>query len=279
MVDKLLEKTLREKYNPEGSDLRKGQKRMVDMLIFIDTLCRENGINYWLSYGTLLGAVRHGDFIPWDDDTDICMPIEDLQKFKKIMLENNPSDEFILQCKETDDNYCRSWLVLRDLKTVYKQENGFHEILKYKGLQVDIFPVEYNVSLFWKKISDWIQKRLIMNPLLSKRWIYKPLKPFRSEIWKFLNSALIPFCRNHFKDKSKSTVYCTSYGVDIPFVIIGDKDVIYPLTKVKFANYNFNAPKEYDKYLRNLYGDYNIIPDSNNIKTHNVKIEFDELEH
>ena len=63
------------------------------------------------------------------------------------------------------------------------------------------------------------------------------------------------------------------------FVIIGDKDVIYPLTKVKFANYNFNAPKEYDKYLRNLYGDYNIIPDSNNIKTHNVKIEFDELEH
>lgn len=276
MIDEKIARKLKEKYNPEGSQLRKGQLRMVEMLEFIDTVCKENNINYWLSFGTLLGAVRHGDFIPWDDDTDICMPLEDLNKFKKVMLNSNPSDEFILQCRETDEGYCRSqWAVLRDLKSRYSQGNNFHNLLKYQGLQVDIFPVEYGVSLKMKKISDFIQKKMIMNPLLSNRWIYRPLKPFRNIIWSGLNNVFIPFCRKYLRDKNKNLL-CTSYGVDIPFVHIGEKDDIFPLTRVKFATSYFNAPHDYDGYLRNLYGNYEIVPNSDKIKTHYVKIEFNE---
>ena len=65
------------KYNGEGTMLRKAQLRMVDILVAIDKVCRDNGINYWIDYGTLLGAVRHKGFIPWDDDIDICVLTED----------------------------------------------------------------------------------------------------------------------------------------------------------------------------------------------------------
>ncbi len=78
--------SLKEKYNPEGSTLRKAQLRMLDMLKFIDSICKENDITYYLDCGNLLGAVRHQGFIPWDDDADIAMPLSDYRKFKKILL-------------------------------------------------------------------------------------------------------------------------------------------------------------------------------------------------
>ena len=78
--------SLREQYNPDGSTLRRAQLRMLDMLKFLDRVCRENGIRYWIDFGTLLGAVRHDGFIPWDDDTDVCMLKEDADAFKRVML-------------------------------------------------------------------------------------------------------------------------------------------------------------------------------------------------
>ena len=67
-------------FNPEGSILRKHQMKMVDILCVIDKICKKHKINYWLSSGTLLGAVRHQGFIPWDDDLDIAMPIDDFEQ-------------------------------------------------------------------------------------------------------------------------------------------------------------------------------------------------------
>ena len=78
--------TLKAIYNPEGSTLRKAQLRMLEILGHVDRVCRENNITWWMDYGTLLGAVRHGGFIPWDDDTDICMPIEDYKRFVALQI-------------------------------------------------------------------------------------------------------------------------------------------------------------------------------------------------
>ena len=64
---------LKSRFNPEGSLLRRQQNRMTELLIEIDRICKKHSIQYWLSSGTLLGAVRHKGFIPWDDDMDICM--------------------------------------------------------------------------------------------------------------------------------------------------------------------------------------------------------------
>ena len=77
MIDATIQQQLRERFNPEGSMLRKQQQRMLEILLHIDEVCTEHNIKYWLSSGTLLGAVRHGGFIPWDDDLDIEMLKED----------------------------------------------------------------------------------------------------------------------------------------------------------------------------------------------------------
>lgn len=274
MIDIEFHNRLREQYNPDGSPLRRGQLRMVEMLKFIDTICEENNINYWISFGTLIGAVRHGGFIPWDDDTDICMPIEDLRRFKQIMLHDNPSKEFILQCRENDPGYNRSqWVVLRDLCTEYLKDEKFHNNLKYRGLQVDIFPVEENVSISMKKCADFIQRHLITQPTVSKKWYYIILRPFRMFFWYILNYVMIPLCRL-CKNKGNKNAYIISYGVPIPYRYIGEKRDIFPLQKISFENRDFNAPKEYEKYLSNLYGDWRKVPSPSNIKTHNVKIIF-----
>lgn len=81
------------KYNGEGTTLRKAQLRMLDILIEVDKICRKHNIPYWLDSGTLLGAVRHGGFIPWDDDMDICVMRKDYKLLKKYLSEEL-SDKF-----------------------------------------------------------------------------------------------------------------------------------------------------------------------------------------
>ena len=99
MIDLKLQDELRVKYNPEGSELRALQMRLIEMLDFIDDLCKKNDIKYWLSSGTCLGAVRHGGFIPWDDDLDIEMMREDFLKFEKVFKETG---KYALQTSSTD---------------------------------------------------------------------------------------------------------------------------------------------------------------------------------
>lgn len=274
MIDVEFQNRLREQYNPDGSTLRKAQLRMVDLLKFMDKVCTDNGLRYWLSFGTLLGAARHGGFIPWDDDTDICMPLEDMLKFKQIMLHNNPSKEFVLQCHESDSGYNRSqWIVLRDLCTEYLQDSRFHNSLTYRGLQVDIFPVEENVYMGLKKCVDILQRHLIRKPTVSTKWYYVILRPFRNVFWHMINKMIIPLCRS-FKNKRNEKNYIISYGVPIPYKYIGKESDIYPLQRISFENGQFNAPQEYDKYLSNLYGDWKEVPSPSNIKTHHVQVLF-----
>ena len=103
-MNKNIEEELRRRYNPEGSTLRKQQNKMFEILILIDKLCEKYKINYWLSDGTLLGAVRHGGFIPWDDDLDINMMKSDYLKFIEIAKVELPSN-LKIQTHETDKGY------------------------------------------------------------------------------------------------------------------------------------------------------------------------------
>ena len=74
-------------YNFEGSTLRKDQMKMLEALKAFARICKENDIKWWLCSGTLLGAARHGGFIPWDDDMDVTMLKEDYVKLEKVMAE------------------------------------------------------------------------------------------------------------------------------------------------------------------------------------------------
>ena len=158
------DETLKAEYNPEGSILRKCQLRMLEMLCYFDDICKKIGIEYGLDGGNVLGAVRHGGFIPWDDDIDVHIRKEDETKLIKYLLKN-PHPQFVLQCNKTDPKCYNPWPVLRDLKSEYFQDSASHNAKKYRGLQIDIFTMQKGTikPLFW-----FNKKNAYLCALLSK---------------------------------------------------------------------------------------------------------------
>src|SRR5690554_4949476 len=90
--------------NGEGTTLRKAQLRVLDIFIEVENILRNHNIDYWLIGGTLLGAVRHGGFIPWDDDLDISIEYKDLKKVRKL-LKKELSEKYAIQDYKSDRNY------------------------------------------------------------------------------------------------------------------------------------------------------------------------------
>ena len=87
-----------------GSEVRKVQNKILEIIKFVDKICRANGIVYYITAGTALGAVRHKGFIPWDDDLDIFMTPENYEKFKKVFYEQS-REKFYLQEWKAVENY------------------------------------------------------------------------------------------------------------------------------------------------------------------------------
>lgn len=123
----------------------------------IDKVCRDNNINYYLHAGTLLGAVEHKGFIPWDDDVDITMLAEDYKKFSKIM-DKEYSDKYFIQTYSTDYYHPDNRMKVRVLGTKFNTVGHYDEKLKNNGLFVDIAPL-YNVPN--NKVLRVLQKKLI----------------------------------------------------------------------------------------------------------------------
>ena len=138
MIQPLLQEKFRAVYNPDGSILRRQQIKMLDILLHVDKICKEHSITYWLSSGTLLGAMRHGGFIPWDDDLDIEMLREDFLRFKRVFKD---SEDYIIQTPENDLHYIMPYVKVRDTHSVIEEHSG-GENFKHKGIFIDIFALE-----------------------------------------------------------------------------------------------------------------------------------------
>ena len=119
-------------------DLRQAQKIMLYIMKKIHEVCVKHNIKYWLDYGTLLGAIRHDGFIPWDDDLDICMMREDYEKFNKV-AQAELGDEFFWQTPETDTDLCYEYGKVRLNGTLWQETVWMHtDKLKNYGLFIDV---------------------------------------------------------------------------------------------------------------------------------------------
>lgn len=259
-------KGLRQKYAPDGSDLRYAQSKMLDLLCFLDKICSQHNLTYWLDSGTLLGAARHGGFIPWDDDTDVCMPAEDARKLKELMADKVFDGHIVLQHRDTDCNYLNSdWMTLRDTKIEYVQDSLEHNRLRYRGLQVDIFIVDKGLSPISKFLIKAYQAITVYLPMRRNN----PLAFMRPLV--NLNHAVIDRCLVPLGRLLSGPKEIYNYGLGNPFVIHHEKKTIFPLKKINFEGIPFNCPNDIDTYLTNLYGEWRRIPDESKIMTHNVK--------
>ena len=112
---------------------------VLDILLRIDHLCKHNNLRYMISYGTLLGAVRHQGFIPWDDDIDIVMPRKDYDLLCKVVNKSDCNLRFL--CPETSEDTIYPYGKICDIRTKLKESN-FIEVEGY-GAYVDVFPLDY----------------------------------------------------------------------------------------------------------------------------------------
>ncbi len=250
--------------NAEGTTLRKHQLKMLEMLVFIDDVCRKNNIPYWLSGGTLLGAVRHKGFIPWDDDLDIAFFKKDLIKLHGLL--RGYQGKYALQAYDTDPNYIAPYEKLRMKDTIIEENNDNDLFYRYKGIYIDLFYLEEGLPLF-HYLSDKLQTSAI-------RWVKRSKGKKNLGVTAyifFLKKIVFPIFRGCSKIFAASKV---SYPLGSFFHTQFNKNWVFPLKELEFEGKMFYVPADYDSMLQAQYGNYMQIPSADEITTHVRSVQF-----
>lgn len=273
-LDKMseLEEIHRRKYNPDGSLLRKNQKELVEILKVLAEICDKNGIRWWLSSGTLLGAARHKGFIPWDDDIDIVMMRKDFRKLKRV-LRSMDLKEYFLQSKRSDIEYVNVFAKFRKKGTYVDTLNRRTANYKHAGYFIDIFCLEYT-----NEFCAWLAKRLyhsLIHPSIyvKKKWLRRAMIRLAEGL---MFGLLMPVIRLFAKINPRHE-YHYELGSGWADHVFYMKDV-FPLGTAEFEGCMFPVPKNVDAYLTNVYGDWRQIPDDEQImKSLHSKVYLNEI--
>jgi len=243
------------------TNLQKAQKIMFETLVELDRICQKYNINYWLSSGTLLGAVRYKGFIPWDDDLDICMLKDDYDKFLNVAQKELPAHMF-LQTNSTDKFFPYDFAKIRHNKGKIIEKHEVNKNVKYnQGIFIDIFPM---ILVNESKLFRFFQKSYF---LVVKLFTYKYLNI------EFIRIYLVNL---FYKFHNNNNILINSAALPDPNIYI-DKNSVLPLKKIKFKNKEFLAPNNNDKYLKVIYGDdYMIPPSEDKQHSHAFRIEIYE---
>lgn len=222
----------------------------LEMLDEIDAFCREHGIRYSLAFGTLIGAIRHKGYIPWDDDVDIIMPLPDMLHFKKEFR----SDKLSYHDVETDPYYEFHFSRISYNKT-YTQSG---KILRSYGVCIDLYPV-VGIS---EDADIYIQK---LRPLLHKRMQH--IK-WRKRVIKYLPLKTIPGYRKSVQEYRDKVLFSCPYGEaknyfhagSLNKVNIFDFDAFTDTCDVEFEGHTYMAVGCWHEYLTHCFGDYMQLP-------------------
>ena len=245
--------------------LKNIQKILLAYLLEVDRICKKHNIQYFLGGGTLLGAIRHHGFIPWDDDADIMMLREDYNKFLSVVGDELPNGLF-LQTSDTDKHCHYPFAKIRIDNTVYATQYSKSHTAMHNGMNFDIFAHDKTAnSRLGKKLH--LQFTLLFRSMIFNRWNHRKIdnkhkfQSFFANILKMIFPISVTEWFQYkclrFFEKKKNARYLYDgmgrnvYKEDFPKYYL-DKAIEWD-----FEGYKFPIPKEYDKYLRYLYGDYN----------------------
>lgn len=169
--------------------LEKLQKVELEMLIEVDRICRKNNIKYSIMYGTLLGAVRNGGFIPWDDDCDVVFKRDEYEKFFEACKKDLDTSKFFLQEHRTDPHYLFGYGKLRRKNTVFKRKGQGH-VKQRDGIFMDLFIYDNIPDGTIGRLLNKFELYVIRNALNSRIFKYTSYSSFKRLFYRMLD--LIP---------------------------------------------------------------------------------------
>lgn len=256
------------------------QKVMLEILLEVHRVCIENDIVYWLEGGTLLGSVRHGGFIPWDDDIDISMDRYNYNKFLAVAGKSLRKG-FFLQTRTTDKAFPLELAKVRRDNTLLIETGETGEEPYHHGIFIDIIPNAYYNSEFFTKWMRWSVLVKDRKKKYKKGSLKRLLVTLYTNIILCLPAEVSKFIRkwlsNHkeyFLDKNDKFL---SHGLEFGFIRDTETKDILPVKLGTFEGYSFYVPNNPHNYLVKYYGeDYMQLPPAENRIIHNQKIEIFE---
>lgn len=251
------------------SDVERKRIQVLELQILdeLDRICRKHGIKYMVSYGTLIGAIRHNGYIPWDDDVDVCMLRSDYIKFKKV-CKQELNHRFFYQSHDTDPEYYYLFDKIRLNGTVFRESF----VSKYDinhGVYIDLLPVDYvpenkilrNLQfLIYQFFRMGVHSKYLMLEARTgkKKFFFSILKIFYKpfDLDYLYNGAI----KMAVKYDDKRHLYATNFNSVYHQKDTFRTEMYESLEEHIFEKRSVWIPKYYDEFLRTLYGDYRALP-------------------
>jgi len=275
--------------------LRRLQLVELEILKEAVRVCETNKLQYFLIGGTLLGAVRHKAFIPWDDDVDIAMPRRDYEQFLSLCREQL-GPEYYVHCSCTDPFYWLPFAKVRKHDTVFDEVDLAHLAVP-KGIFVDVFPLDNansQANPFHRIQAGAVTTLgtiiLYRKGLFFSRDIRRETTSVRTFLKALLKvlvvSASYPLSMHTLSRLQQRVMSWNGNDEASCYVSLGShyrcfrqaipKSTYLPPTEVEFEGRMFSAPRDWDHILRRIYGDYMELPPEGQRTTHNpVRISFE----
>lgn len=254
-------------------NLKELQKNLLEILDDFVLICQKYDLKYFLAYGTVIGAVRHNGFIPWDDDIDVHMPIPDYLKFIEIANEELDQKKYFFQTIATDKYYNQLWLKIR-MNNTLMNEKSLEGTKAHQGIFIDIFPLipypnDYKEAKKQDKKHQMV--KLLLEKNMSKEWKLK----YYGKAGCFM-SYLFSFIPNNITHKIAQLILFKMFafkGNHNNFLTFGPAH-FFPSKpfgdgiKHQFEDRKYIIPKDYDSYLKKIYGDYMKLPPIDKRQSH-----------
>ncbi|MFT4245806.1 MAG: LicD family protein [Micrococcaceae bacterium] len=270
--------------------MNKIQSEEYRILVKFDQICRKHSLKYALGYGTLLGAVRHKGFIPWDDDIDILMTRAEFNKFEEIIQDELAGSDLTYQSHELEPYYMSSTRKIRSNRIELAEPNLAHTPIT-QGVFMDIFLLD-QMAKDTKQRKKQLRTITFANTLMLlfytasveptmnklETTVFKTLEKLKKKTYKFnkiftkiydLKEKAITSYNNVENDTGTYTVLSGYYFKPHKIEkLTWPKECFEDLIELKFEDKKFMAPKQYDEILTAFYGDYMTLPPEKERKSH-----------
>lgn len=250
-----------------GVTIREFQMKLLEIFKYFKKICEENNLTYWCGGGTMLGAVRHKGFIPWDDDLDVFMPRSDYEKLYIIWNQVADTSKYVLVRTDKEHNYHHTAMNLVDITTTYINKHSENEDI-FHGCYIDVIPFEgcpdskigRGVQILHSIIYDIYnvqrlpdnQGKLLRFPTKLALALVKDVN-LRYKIWKKNEKLMAKY--DFFTSKYVKETVSSFKGL----FRLYDRH-IFDVTDAPFEDIMVKIPTGYDHYMRRIYGNYMSVP-------------------